>query len=164
MSSYIEESIPFNVTQSFTISGWYKRGAQPRRLTIASVESRSSNNSIFWVGLPLDVKRPGVTAFVSVNPQSEDQSRVLSGTSPSPLETWQHFAFVMRINATDAAGGPLENVFIMYVNGHQEADMVLGAGLLDLPNVSSMISLSMAYKLIYLFSPVCVLEGGCHKA
>ena len=36
------------------------------------------------------------------------------------------FAFV---SATDVAGGPLENVFIRYVNGHQEADMVL-------PNVS----------------------------
>lgn len=145
MTSYMEEAVPLNLTQSFTLSGWYRRGAQKRPLTIASVESGASNNSIFWVGVP-NVGYPGVVAYVSVNPQTEEGSRVLPATTPSPLERWQHFAFVMRVNATDIAGGPLENVFILYVDGHQEQDMVLGAGLLNLPNVSSVIPFRWLYN------------------
>ena len=160
MSSYIEESVSLNLTQSFTISGWYRKGGLGHWMTIASIEAPSANNSIFWVGMPVG-NYPGVAATVSVNSATEDGWRVITAKTPAPLEQWQHFAFVMRVNATDVAGGPLENVFILYVNGHQEADMALGAGLLNLPNVSPMDPCD-DLNIIFLFSPVCALGEDCH--
>lgn len=111
------------------------------------------------MGLPVG-NQPGVTAVVSVNPQKENDWRVLPAKTPSIIKEWQHFAFVMRINATDVAGGPLENLFILYINGHQEQDMVLGAGLVNLPNVRSMIDANDGLQSTQILSPVCALGGG----
>ena len=128
-------------------------------MTIASVESPSANNSIFWVGIPVGAQ-PGVTAVVSVSPDTEDGRRELPARTPAIDHEWQHFAFVMRVGATDVAGEHLENLFILYINGHAEQDMVLGAGLLNLPNVSSMTDPKRWLQSILLFSHVCALGGG----
>jgi hypothetical protein len=163
LSSYVEQPVPLDLTQSFTISGWHRRGGLQHALAIASVESPSADNSIFWVGIPEGTQMP-VTAFVSttaeMNPTTKDQnSRVLAAKTPTIDHEWQHFAFVMRVNATDIAGVPQENLFILYINGHEEQNMVLGAGLLNLPNVSSVIDAKDGLRSSLIFSPVCALGG-----
>jgi hypothetical protein len=39
--------------------------------------------------------------------------------------------------ALDVAGAPLENIFILYINGHAEKDLLLNKGLLDISNVGA---------------------------
>lgn len=126
-------------------------------MTIASVESPAANNSIFWVGVPVGVQ-PGITAVVSVNPQSEDGWRILPAKTPAIDHEWQHFAFVMRVNAFNVVGEPLENVFILYINGHAEQDLPLGAGLLNLPNVSPIFDPS----LMTVFNKPCFSASSVH--
>jgi len=78
-----------------------------------------------------------------VNPQPEDGWRILPAKTPA------------IDHETNVVGEPQENVFMLYINGHAEQDLSLGAGLLNLPNVSSV-------SLMTFFNQTCFSAPSVH--
>jgi len=138
ITAHITAPINLDLTNSFTISCWVKRGGTTSPKTIISVECPGSNNSIFWLGHS-DSWGAGIAIFISGSTTDGGIFRQANTIMPCPVDRWQHVAFVMRINAFEE-GEPLEDKFILYTDGNEDPNGSLSAGadLINLPNVSSL--------------------------